>query len=260
MPHLSFIGKSNEVRKMKLDKNTFVPRAAFAAIFATLIIAPQAKAEEVQDMSDPLAVYTQAGAGWTTKGVNIKLGQSYDTGHEDTMAQHVLELKGIGGDLLGTSGQATDSVDSMRYRHFHVDTTNGRGNQIDLNWNFEAGVGNASYSLIQALPKLGAVQLYPLAGLGLTVDESDTGYSVPSSFGLVGMYGKVEITDSIWLNYNPMYTTQLGGNDGYQESYGFVNEAAIGYQITPRQNIRAFWNWGEVLDGTDFRVEMNYQF
>ncbi|KOO15537.1 hypothetical protein AKJ18_07745 [Vibrio xuii] len=240
--------------------NTFIPRASFAAIFATLIIAPQVKAEEVQDMSDPLAVYTQAGIGWTTKGVNIKLGQAYDTGNEDTMAQHILELKGIGGELFGTMDHANDSVDSVRYRHFHVDTTNGRGNQIDLNWNFDLGAGSASYSLIQALPKFGVVQLYPLAGIGMIVDESGSGYTVPASFGLVGMYGKVELTDSIWLNYNPMYTSQLGGNEGYDESFGLAHEAAIGYQITPRHNVRAFWNWGETLDDTDFRVEMNIQF
>ncbi|RTZ17854.1 hypothetical protein EJ063_03450 [Vibrio aquaticus] len=245
---------------MKFDKNTFIPRATFAAIFATLVIAPQLKAEEVQDMSDPLAVYTQAGVGWTTKGVNIKLGQAYDTGDEDSMAQHVLELKGVGGELLGTSDQANDSVDSVRYRHFHVDTTNGRGNQVDVNWNFEQGVGTTSYSLIQALPKIGSVQLYPLAGLGLTIDESDSGYAVPASFALVGMYGKVDITDSIWLNYNPMYTSQLGGDEQYEDGYGLAHEAAVGYQITPRHNIRGFWNWGDSFNGTDFRVEMNIQF
>ncbi|WP_143562287.1 hypothetical protein [Shewanella sp. UCD-KL12] len=86
------------------------------------------------------------------------------------------------------------------------------------------------------------------------------GYTVPASFGLVGMYSKIELNDAIWLNYNPMYTTQLGGDDRLDDAFGLTHEAAISYQITPTKNIRAFWNWGETLEGTDFRIEMNIQF
>ena len=35
--------------------------------------------EELQDMSDPLAVYTQAGLGYTDKGLNLKVGKAYDS-------------------------------------------------------------------------------------------------------------------------------------------------------------------------------------
>jgi hypothetical protein len=58
--------------------------------------------EELQDMSDILAVYTQAGIGYTDKGINIKIGQAYDSGKPSTMAMNVLEIKGIYGDALGT--------------------------------------------------------------------------------------------------------------------------------------------------------------
>ncbi|WP_422127812.1 hypothetical protein [Vibrio hannami] len=225
---------------------------------ATVTSLAYAQSTEVQDMSDPLAVYSQAGLGWTQKGMNLKLGQAYDTGDENTMAQHILELKGWAGSL-GTNADADDSLDSLRYRHFNVDITSGQGAQIDLDWNFDKDIGSASYSIIQALPKFGRVQLYPLGGLGVTVQD-DQGYTVPASFGLVGMYSKVELTDKIWMNYNPMYTTQLGGNDDFENAFGFLNEASIGYQFNAKQNVRAFWNWGETNTGTDFRIEINMQF
>ncbi|MDN3680312.1 hypothetical protein QWZ04_08230 [Vibrio tapetis subsp. quintayensis] len=238
---------------MKLK--TIIPHLILGSTIASVAYA---QVEEIQDMSDPLAVYSQLGLGWTQQGFNLKMGQTYDTGSEDTMAQHILELKGFAGSL-GTSDNADNSLDSLRYRHFNVDLTNGRGAQIDLDWNFDNDIGSASYSMIQALPKFGRVQLYPLAGIGVTVQD-DQGYTVPASFGLVGMYGKLELTDKIWVNYNPMYTNQLGGNDEFEDVFGFSNEAAISYQLNAKQNVRAFWNWGETTNGTDFRIEMNMQF
>ncbi|GAL35540.1 hypothetical protein JCM19240_387 [Vibrio maritimus] len=110
-------------------------------------------ADEYQDMSDPLAVYSQAGMGATNKGLNLKLGQAYDTNNDETMAMHVLEVKGFAADLLGLKGD--DSVDSLRYRHFNVNTTNGLGGQVDINWDFDNQLGSASYSVIQALPRWG---------------------------------------------------------------------------------------------------------
>ena len=55
-------------------------------------------------MSGPLAVYTQVGAGANNKGINIKIGQSYDTGNDKTMGMNVLEIKGGLGESLGWSG------------------------------------------------------------------------------------------------------------------------------------------------------------
>ena len=46
--------------------------------------------EAVQDMSDPLAVYSQFGAGVTNKGLNLKYGQSYDTGNPNTIVEKQL--------------------------------------------------------------------------------------------------------------------------------------------------------------------------
>ncbi|AYV23715.1 hypothetical protein [Vibrio mediterranei] len=228
-------------------------------------------ADEYQDMSDPLAVYSQAGMGVTNKGINFKFGQVYDTNNDSTMAMHVLEAKGFAADSLGLKGD--DSFDSLRYRHFNVDINSGLGSQVDLSWDFDNKVGSASYSLIQALPKMGAVQFYPLAGIGINVADvhssliqpspdydGSIGYTIPSSFALVGFYSKIEITDDIWLNYNPMYTTQLGGVESFSNFYGWQHEIAASYQLNNRSNLRAFWNFGEVLQGTDFRVEYNYQF
>jgi len=253
--------------------------------FSTLLIlicskSVVAEETEVQDMSDPLAVYTQAGIGYTNKGINIKIGRSYDPGVEDLMAMNVIEIKGIYGDALGTEDNLEDSVDFIRFRNFQVNTTNGQGSQIDVEFNTALETGSASYAFIQALPKMGAFQFYPLAGVGLAIANnvnehplwneasSPSGYSFPGAFALVGMYGKMAITDKIWLNYNPIWLTSVGGSDAYTENtYGagedsvFTHEVILSYQINPRMNIRYFANWSNLTDFSDGdqRIEFNYQ-
>lgn len=240
-------------------------------------------AQEVQDMSDPLAVYTQAGLGMTDKGFNIKVGQTYDSGKENVAAMNVLEVKGFGGDILGIRdtdkyGAVDDSIDSFRLRNFQANLTNGSGHQLDVSYNVDNEALDASYSILQALPKMGPLNLYPLAGAGVTVannyseDESSKsegdGYEIPGTFTVIGMYAKVALTDKIWINYNPMYMHTLSGSDKYKNTY-FGNESgllthefAISYQMTPRSNIRYFANWNEKVDFADgdHRIEFNYQF
>ncbi|MBY5945062.1 hypothetical protein [Photobacterium rosenbergii] len=229
--------------------------------------------DEIQDMSDPLAVFTQVGAGYTDKGLNIKLGQTYDTGNPTTAGMNVLEFKGALGDTLGWDSDANDSIDSIRFRNFGVDLTNGRGNQIDVTYDFNTESGNISYSFIQALPALGPVQLFPLAGAGAafgnnSVFTETSGYSVPGTFAVVGTYGKFTINDKIWLNYNPMWMTTLSGSDTYKDNaYGegnsniLAHEFAASYQFNPRFNVRYFANWTEYTDfkDGDHRIEFNYQ-
>lgn len=260
---------------------------ALVSAFAHAESTPESS-EQVQDMSDPLAVYTQGGFGVSDKGLNLKVGQTYDTGNPDTMAMNIIEVKGIAGEQLGWSGSSKrdDSIDSFRFRNFSVDTTNGRGAQLDMNYNVEKEQLDTSYSFIQALPKWGALQLYPLAGAGVritngkvdtTVDtESGTypidksiGYTIPGVYGVVGMYSKLAITDKLWVNYNPMWLTAIAGSDDFMESaFGqgnsevFANEVSLSYQITPRFNVRYFANWTqeqEFKEG-DQRIEVNYQF
>ncbi len=235
--------------------------------------------QDVQDMSDPLAVYTQAGLGITDKGVNIKIGQTYDSGKENVAAMNILEIKGFGGDVLGIRdndealyGSVDDSIDSFRLRNFQANITNGRGSQFDMSYNVDKDALDASYSILQALPKMGPINLYPLAGAGVTVANDysgdNVGYEIPGTFTVVGMYAKVALTDKIWINYNPMYMHTLSGSDTYKETY-FGNESgilahefALSYQITPRSNIRYFANWNEKVDFADgdHRIEFNYQF
>jgi len=249
-------------------------------------VAEQSSQDDVQDMSDPLAVYTQAGYGYTDKGLNLKIGQTYDTGSARTLGMNIIEIKGIAGEALGWGGESReendDSIDSLRFRNFGVDLTNGRGSQLDVNMAFTdaAGTqGSASYSFIQALPKVGPLQLYPLAGLGVAFgetfdserqdgDELHERWDLHGTFYVAGLYSKIVLTNKLWLNYNPMYMATVSGSTDYQESFMegddsvLLHEAAISYQITPRSNVRYFANWSEnthFADG-DHRVEFNYQF
>ncbi len=230
--------------------------------------------EKLQDMSDPLAVYTQGGFGITDKGLNVKIGQTYKPSQPGTMAMNIIEMKGIGGEFLGIRdhdeySNVDDSIDSFRLRNFQVELAKGLGRQLDVNYDVDNDKLDASYSFIQGLPKFGIIQLFPLAGAGVTVQNTDDeGYEIPGTFTVLGMYSKIELTDNIWLNYNPMYMHTLSGSSEYKshnyagEDNILSHEFALSYQINPRTNIRYFANWNEHVsfgDG-DHCVEFNYQF
>ncbi|GEA51495.1 hypothetical protein VIN01S_22990 [Vibrio inusitatus NBRC 102082] len=267
---------------MKINPSTLALCAFFSTSLSFHSFAEESDTE-VQDMSDPLAVYTQAGFGYTDKGFNIKVGQTYDTGSDITMGMNIIEIKGFAGEATGWSDRdADDSIDSLRYRNFTVDLTNGRGSQIDVSWDFDANQGSASYSFIQALPKMGMFNFYPLAGLGIAAGEELPGttggdldadqlrdrYNMHGTFYVAGMYGKMSITDQLWLNYNPMYMGTVSGSETYKDAYFqgddamLLHEFAISYQVTPRANVRYFANWTENVDFADgdHRIEFNYQF
>ncbi len=82
---------------MKSSKTILCLGIATALTLSAHAIANDA---DVQDMSDPLAVYTQAGLGYTDKGLNLKIGQTYDTGSDTTMGMNVVEVKGFAGDAV----------------------------------------------------------------------------------------------------------------------------------------------------------------
>jgi len=254
---------------------------SFLSVFSAQAIAEQ---EDVQDMSDPLAVYSQFGVGVTNKGLNLKYGESYDTGSASTIGMNVLELQGFGGEYLGWDNNDVkdNSLDSIRFRNFKVDITNGRGAQWDMTLALDETPladqsGSLSYSFIQALPKFGKLSLYPLIGAGAAIANNaveddgsiDSGYSVQGTFMLVGMYSKYAVTEKLWINYNPFYFETLSGSNTYQENaYGLnessvlTHETAVSYQFTSKFNVRYFANWTENVsfeDG-DHRVEFNYQF
>lgn len=264
------------------SKTTNVMILSLLSILSVNVTAEEKEKEkEIQDMSDPLAIYTQAGVGVTDKGLNVKIGQTYDSGKENVMATNIIEIKGFGGELTGWSGNSKrdNSIDSFRFRNFQVNTENGRGTQLDINYNVESETIDTSYSFIQSLPKFGKIQFFPLAGVGVramngemthdgSIDKENKGYTVPGTFAVVGTYTKIEITDKIWLNYNPMWMTTISGAESFK-NHAFYNddsiiahEFALSYQITPVFNVRYFANWNEHIDfkDGDQRVELNYQF
>ena len=89
-------------------------------LLGSILSAENNETKKLQDMSDPLAVYTQAGMGYTDKGLNLKLGKAYDSGKPATMAMNILEIQGILGDTLGFRDDQVDSIDSIRFRNFII--------------------------------------------------------------------------------------------------------------------------------------------
>ena len=230
-------------------------KIAFASVLlpmATVVCAAEAeKTEEVQDMSDPTAVYTQGGVGVTNKGLNFKYGESYDTGSPTKMGMNVLEIMGVGGEALGWDGNNSkdNSIDSFRFRNFELNTVNGRGTQMDMTYNVDSETGSAGYNLMQALPKMGMFQFFPLIGAGVAFGNDvveddgtiDSGYSVMGTYTTVGMYSKMTITDKIWLNYNPFYTKTLSGSENYKEFEKEYLALCQSLNIFPQMNsVRSF--------------------
>ncbi|MGF1694328.1 hypothetical protein L4D20_12360 [Vibrio kyushuensis] len=144
--------------------------------------------------------------------------------------------------------------------------------QFDLNWDFDKQIGSTNIGLVQALPTIGPITLFPIASLGLmTVRDEYAGYVMPAVTTTVGIYSRISVTDNIWFNYNPMYTHGLGGKDNttipelglfsYKDISTLTHEVAASYQFNPRQNIRLFANWDqENSSDIDVRLEFNHQF
>lgn len=258
-----------------MNTTIFVRTLLISGCFISSGVIASETDEDIQDMSDPLSVYTQIGAGMTNHGLNIKVGRSYDTGNADTAGMNVVEIKGLMGDAIGISDHAKgNNADSLRFRNFVANTSNGRGTQIDVQYDLNNESGSASYSLIQALPKLGRLSVFPLMGAGVsfqntTLDDGQKvgGYAIPGTFGVVGTYSKLQLTDNLWFNYNPMWFTTLSGSEQYVTSsldnsnHLLQHEVALGYRITPRFNVRYFSNWTEnqAFKGGSHRIEFNYQ-
>ena len=254
-------------------------------LFITLVFSPLVKAEtadksteNLKDMSDPLAVYTRGGIGFSDRGINIKVGIQYDSGKENENVMNVFEFKGIGGDELGWAGsdKRSDSMDSFRYRNFTLNKADARGTQIDITYDFHSDSGIASFSVLQGLPKWHGFNFYPLLGGGMAYAKdaiqddgtTDSGYSLPGGLAVVGFYGKYTVNDKVWINYNPFWSVGLFGTDMFMD-HGFegdssvlTHEATLSYKLNPRSNIRLYANWSENVDISDgaHRIEYNYQF
>jgi hypothetical protein len=275
---------------MNFLKSTLLIFSASLALMSTCVSAEEDSESsdetpetELQDMSDPLSVYTRVGAGVTNLGVNLKVGIDYDTGKDSTTAMHVLEIKGALGETLGWGDDDLrgNSIDNLRYRNFVLNKSNGRGTQLDINYvfvesNLAKQSGDISYSFLQGFNPVGKLKLYPLIGGGLAFGndsieddgEIDSGYSINGTFIVVGMFGKYAINDKVWLNYNPFWASTLSGSDVYKDNaYGkgnssiLTHEVAVGYQLSPRLNVRYFGNWNEYNSFSDgiHKIEFNYQ-
>ena len=255
----------------------FLPLLMLSAC-STHLIAQESDADELKDMSDPLAVYTRVGLGITNRGFNIKVGLEKKGADADKSIMNVFEIKGIGGDAVGWDGPyvRSNSVDSLRFRNFSVSKTSGRGTQIDISYNWHSESGALSYSLLQGLPKWKNFNIYPLAGLGIAYAKDalqgdgtiNSGFSIPGALVVVGMFAKYTVSDHIWLNYNPFWSTGLTGTDIFMD-HGFeghssvlTHETTVSYKLTPRSNVRYFANWSQYIDFKDgeHRIEYNYQF
>jgi hypothetical protein len=237
-------------------------RTLFTSTLVTTVLAgilsPVIAAEPV-DLSDPMAVYTSVGGSYGTEGANLKMGLAYDTGNDATIGMHIIEVKNMIDD---------DSDLSLRYRHFGVDLTNGRGTQIDVNHNAEEGVGTASYGIMQMLPVTSNFAIYPVLAAGIQYDinsdkahdPNDGGLSVPGAFVSLTAYSKFTINENWWLNYNPTFLYGVAGQLNGEDV--LVHEFAISRKVGVDKSVRLYHNLGnnDNFKEGETRLEFNMAF
>ncbi|WP_051303040.1 hypothetical protein [Psychromonas aquimarina] len=228
---------------------------AGCTLFTSIAYADNAQPEEVADMSDPTAVYSSAGIGYSNKGANIKFGLQLPSKAENSAHMITVDVK-EGGDII-------------RGRYFNVNLKTGFAGSIDANYDTNTETAHVSFGALQTIPLSEKLTIYPglYAGvmIGDDVDEFGkvNGVSISAMTATAQMYSKYNITDKLWINLNPAYTTSLYG----VETGVFDLETAVSYQITPRFNARLFHNnnmkvgnYNEELYESITRLEFNYAF
>jgi len=236
--------------------NTFKRLTGFTVLpFLFLSPAMATEQEEVADMSDPTAVYTSVGLGYGNKGYNAKIGLQLPDAGDGSAHMISLEVK--------------EGGDTFRGRYFKVDTTSGFASSLDASYDQLTGTAHVSAGALQTIPLTERLVIYPGLYLGGMIGDQEnlrgqtTGVDLLAITATAQLYSKFQITEQMWLNLNPAYTTSLYGI----ESNKFDVEVAVGYQFTPVFNTRIFHNnnvgvgnYDEVNYESVTRIEFNYAF
>ncbi|WP_240473446.1 hypothetical protein [Ferrimonas senticii] len=188
------------------------------------------------------------------------------------------------------TGQPTfdDEADnrSYRLRYGTVNTKNGLGFSVDAVLADHPFYG--TMSVIQAgpvatIPVGDSLLIWPILYAGGVIVEDNTeqfavtpgqvvgqrmqseGVDIASTIATAMMYVKWSITDNIWMLSSYQYTTELSGKsweddiaDGGLQLQAGVVEVSFAYQLTPKQNIRAYYT--DASDDDRYWVEFNYAF
>ncbi len=229
--------------------------------------------KEVQDMSDPMAIYTSGGISYGTNGLNLKMMKTLDTGSKTDLSAIIVEIKDMDfaddGDVRhGTERSSAPS--NLRLRKFDVDMTTGRGISYDIMHNTDKDAGMLSVGVMQALPINSFWTAYPILGAGVWYAEDEqNGIDVPGVTLNLTMYNKFTVTDKIWLNWNLTYAEGIFGKEEFKDdrnsaSDSLVHEFIASYQIDPRNNLRLWHNTSQDKmnedDTGETRLEFNHQF
>ena len=264
--------------------------ASAVALTSLAVTAVAAEAEkDAKDMSDPMAIYTSGGISYGTNGLNLKMMKTLDTGSPTKLSALIVEAKDMDFADDGDTRHGTErssGVSNLRLRLFNVDMTTGRGLSYDIiqnldntgdqarNVNPDSDVlnkmGMASIGMMQALPKVGFWQAYPIVGAGLWYGEdADEGIDTSGVSLNFTMYNKFTVTDKIWLNWNLTYMHGIFGSDNFKGSMNSADdslshEIIASYQIDPRNNLRLWYNASQKQFNDDntgeTRLEFNHQF
>ncbi len=269
--------------------NKLVSAVALSSLAATAVAAEAEAGKDAKDMSDPMAIYTSGGISYGTNGLNLKVMKTLDTGSATKLSAVIVEAKDMDfaddGDVRhGT--ERSSGVSNLRLRLFNVDMTTGRGLSYDIIQNLDNTgdqarnvnpnskalnkMGMASVGMMQALPKIGFWQTYPIIGAGLWYGEDvEKGIDTSGVSLNFTMYNKFTVTDKIWLNWNLTYVHGIYGSDSFKDNMNSADDSLghefiASYQIDPRNNLRLWYNASHKQFNDDntgeTRLEFNHQF
>ncbi len=195
------------------------------------------------DMSDPMAIYTNAGLSFGTGGIDMKLGLQIPS---DGGFSNMIILEGKGAFRKGES----EEFASYRGRYFAGQQEGSLRFAVDVNYNAEADVALYNTGVFYTQPISSNLTIYP----GMMVGKATNGGTVApgteeSTTIMTAMfYSRYTLSDKTWLTVNPTYTH-------YREEFGdvgrnnFSMEMGIGYQLNKKTNVRL---WG----GTDNEMKL----
>lgn len=221
------------------------------------LFAQDVEKEETADMSDPMAIYTMLGGSYGSEGADFKFMSTLESDNPTGGKAIVGEAKG--------GLKDGEFFSDYRLRLFEADFKTGRGSSLDLMYNTESESGSITKGIMQMVPVTEKFTLYPILGAGIAFNQHEhAGINVPGAFLNFTLYSKYQLTEKIWLNYNPSYNHGIYGADIFKDNLkgeeGLNHEFIASYQINPVSNVRAYYNVNQAnLDEGVWKLEYNRQ-
>jgi|GEM_PF-2701609 len=210
------MSKMFKIKKIKLLSS------AFLCVFAGQTLAQEAPQTQNRgvDFSDPTAVYSRAGIGGGTEGVDV-FGSF--AGYLGWQLKHQLTL------------EAKHDLDYYNLNYMVFNSRNNSGFLLDSTWSYDYkgnSVDKTAVGVIKKIPLTNEqITLYPALKLGMM-----WGNNINTTTYLdLGVTARYAVTDLFWVGATPRYLYALKGVNVKE----FKGTADIGYELAENVGVAA---------------------